>query len=84
MTKSPSQTVTSLDSHQSPVPKITRSRTESQIAVPVVEVFSTGRGSPKMTKSSKKLGDLAPDKGSTGAARKVMEFFRRRARGLMD
>jgi hypothetical protein len=80
--KSPAQTSTSLESRQSPVPKITRSRTEPQ--VPTVEVYSTGRQSPKTTKQSKKLGDLAPEKGSTGPARKVMEFFRRRTRGLME
>jgi hypothetical protein len=30
-------------------------------------------------KAAKKLGDMGPEKGSTGAARRVMEFFRRRA-----
>lgn len=80
--KSPTQTPKSLESHQSPVAKLTRSRTEPQI--PTVEVHPAGRQSPKATKQSKKLGDLAPEKGSTGAARKVMEFFRRRTRGLME
>jgi hypothetical protein len=40
--------------------------------------------SPKVNKAAKKLGELAPDKASTGAARRVMEFFRRRTRGLGD
>ena len=83
----PSQTFTSSES-QSPVPKIVRSKTEGQPAVaPVVEVYSTGRrvtDNPKISTKSKKLGDLAPEKGSTGAARRVMEFFRRRTKGLMD
>lgn len=82
-----SQTCTSLES-QSPVPKIVRSKTEGQLTVPpVVEVYAPGRRvseNPKISTKSKKLGDLAPERGSTGPARRVMEFFRRRARGLMD
>jgi hypothetical protein len=74
-----------MDSEQSSH-KAAHSKTETNITVPVVEVFSSGGGhqSPKITKQSKKLGDLAPEKASTGAARKVMEFFRRRAKGSMD
>lgn len=68
-----------------PTPKVVRSNTEPQFikaqgllspTIPPVE-------SPKVSKS-KKFGELTPDKGSSGAARKVMEFFRRRARAFAE
>ena len=86
----PNSTPPTFTSSESPssIPKIVRSNTEGQLAVPpVVEVFSAGRcvsDNPKVSTKPKKLGDLAPERGSTGPARRVMEFFRRRARGLID
>ena len=76
-----------IDYVEPPNPHIKRSKTETQVTLPVVEVCSPtqlGIDSPKISKASKKLGELAPEKGSTGRARKVMEFFRRRARGFME
>lgn len=85
--RSPSQTLTS----DAPPPelKLPRSRTEPHVAAqaPAPQLLSPilSTEHPKMTgKPAKKLGDLAPEKGSTGAARRVMEFFRRRAKGLGD
>jgi len=81
---SPAETI---DYVEPPNPHIKRSKTEPQVTLPVVELCSPpqlGIDSPKISKASKKLGELAPEKGSTGRARKVMEFFRRRARGLME
>ena len=49
-----------------------RNRTESYFPVP--ELLP-----PQSHRAAKKLGDMGPEKGSTGAARRVMEFFRRRA-----
>ena len=59
---------------KSPVHSTTlpRNRTESHFPVP--ELLP-----PPSHKAAKKLGEMAPEKGSTGAARRVMEFFRRRA-----
>jgi hypothetical protein len=62
--------------------KLPRSRTEVQI--PQSTTHRHGLESPKLVKPNRKLGDMAPDKASSGAARRVMEFFRRRARGLVD
>jgi hypothetical protein len=81
---SPDPTIDSLET--GPSPKVKRSKTETQVILPVVEVYSSaqlGIDSPKM-KGSKKFGEMGPDKASTGRARKVMDFFRRRARGLME
>jgi hypothetical protein len=68
----------------SPSSKMSRSRTDAAINKTVPEHLPTRRTSenlsPKMTKPVKKLGEYGPDKGSTGPARRVMEFFRRRAR----
>ena len=60
--------------------KIPRSITEVQI--PGTATHRHGLESPKLVKPNRKLGDMPPDKASTGPARRVMDFFRRRTRGL--
>jgi hypothetical protein len=62
--------------------KLPRSRTEPHIAAPAPQVLSPVVNESPKVKPAKKLTDFAPEKGSTGAARRVMEFFRRRARGF--
>lgn len=62
--------------------KLPRSRTEPHVAAQPTQVVSPLVNESPKVKQSKKFGELAPEKGSTGAARRVMEFFRRRARGL--
>jgi len=58
---------------KSPVNSTTMPRNRTESHFPVPELL------PHSHKAAKKFGDLAPEKGSTGAARRVMEFFRRRA-----
>ena len=82
LVKSPTQTF--ISERQSP-PRIPKSRTDGHIAAPeLLPPLRRPSESPKMNKAARKLGELGPEKGSTGAARRVMEFFRRRARVMGD
>ena len=80
-------TVTRSPDRESTTSKMSKSRTEGSLVRTGPELLPPVRRpseSPKVNKSAKKLGELAPERASTGAARRVMEFFRRRARGLGD
>jgi hypothetical protein len=70
----------------SPISKLTRSQTETHISTPIVEVYTPGRpgsDTPKASKPPRKYGSVS-ERGSTGAARRVMEFFRRRAQRMAE
>lgn len=69
--------------------KIVLGRAESQIpALPSLDAVAPTRrrteSNPRLRQPSKKLGELGPEKASSGPARRVMEFFRRRARIFSD
>jgi hypothetical protein len=81
--KNPTQAIIT----ESSPPKMSKSRTDGHIATPLPELLPPLRRpseSPKVNKTARKLGELGPEKGSTGAARRVMEFFRRRAKAMGD
>jgi hypothetical protein len=80
-------TVTRSPDRESTTSKMSKSRTDGSLVRKGPELLPPVRRpseSPKVNKTAKKLGELAPERASTGAARRVMEFFRRRARGLGD